>query len=326
MYTEQVTETPPRLPLNSFPYHVRARITAIMALFLSFGWLSVPTCAAQTPVHSLGRGECLRINSAILAQPVAYCVLLPPSYDDNKTRRYPVLYFLHGLGDNEQTFLHSGAWNRVQDLWQQGELGEFLIVTPAGGASFYINSHDGRQRYEDFFLREFLPAVEKRYRIRAARESRGIAGISMGGYGALHLAFRRPDLFGSVATHSAAIIEKLPVIAAGFPISGRLRVFGNVFGSPLDAAFWDVNSPLTLARTANLASLKMYFDCGDADDYGFNVGAQLLHNLLASRHISHEFHIYPGGHNWSYFSEHLPASLQFESRAIGALPVSPAGK
>jgi S-formylglutathione hydrolase FrmB len=106
-----------------------------------------------------------------------------------------------------------------------------------------------------------------------------------------------------------------------------MRLLGNVFGSPPDPAFWDANSPLTLARTANLAGLRIYFDCGDADDYGFNVGAQLLHNLLLSRTVSHEFHIYPGGHNWAYFSAHLPASLEFESRAIGAaLPAPPASK
>ena len=120
-----------------------------------------------------GRAECQSVKSKILARSVAYCALLPPSYDVEKTRRYPVLYFLHGLGDNEQMLLHSGGWNMVEDLWEQHQLGEFVIVTPAAGASFYINSHDGKERYEDFFLREFVPAIEARYRIRrrAGREA-----------------------------------------------------------------------------------------------------------------------------------------------------------
>src|SRR5262249_40609440 len=279
--------------------------------------LSSP-CFAQKPVTSLGRGECLATPSSILARSVAYCALLPPGYDADKTRRFPVLYFLHGLGDSEQTFLRSGAWNNVQDLWQRRQLGEFIIVTPAGGAGFYINSKDGRQRYEDFFLREFMPAIEKRYRIRAARDSRGIAGISMGGYGALHIAFRHPELFGSVSAHSAALIERLPeVSSAGFRQSPLARILGGVFGSPPDSAFWGRNSPLRLARSARLAGLHIYFDCGDQDDYGFEAGAAALHKLLAARGVAHEYHAYPGGHSWSYFAEHLPASLEFQAKILG---------
>src|SRR5277367_4559598 len=135
------------------------------------------------PVHAAGRAECRTIQSKILSRAVPYCILLPPSYDEQKTRRYPILYFLHGLGDNEQMFLHSGGWNLVEDLWEQHRLGDFLIVTPAAGASFYINSRDGRQRYEDFFLREFMRTIERRYRIEPGRTARGIAGFSMGGYG-----------------------------------------------------------------------------------------------------------------------------------------------
>jgi S-formylglutathione hydrolase FrmB len=301
-------------------------LTAV-ALLLGLGFFAAAPCrAAQPPADATGRGECQAIRSAILAQSVPYCVLLPPSYDTQKTRRYPVLYFLHGLGDDEQTFLHSGGWSMVQDLWQRRQMGEFIIVTPRGGSSFYINSRDGNRRYEDFFLGEFLPAIEKRYRIRSARESRGIAGISMGGYGALRMAFRHPGLFASVSTTSAALIEKLPAITAGdSPLSGPLRLLGDVFGSPLDRAFYDANNPLTLARAADLSRLKIYFDCGTEDDYGFNIGAQKLHDLLLSRQIAHEFHLYPGGHNVVYFADHLAASLQFDSRAFGLTPAAQAG-
>lgn len=269
-----------------------------------------------TAARAAGRGECLSLRSRILGEPVGYCVFLPPGYDSDKTRRFPVLYYLHGLGDNEQMFLRSGGWSMIQDLWERRDLGEFIIVTPAAGSTFYLNSRDGQYRYEDFLLQEFLPFIEGRYRIRAGRASRGIAGISMGGYGALRLAFRRPDLFGSVATHSAAIVAALPADDTGSNARGRLRLFANVFGSPVDRTFWDRNNPLELARKAVLAGLKIYFDCGSQDDYGFDSGAQALHNLLVSRKVTHEFHLYPGGHNWLYFAEHLPASLGFESRAF----------
>jgi S-formylglutathione hydrolase FrmB len=288
-----------------------AYLRAVLVMLAA--WCLLPASNAR----AAGRGECLSTRSRILNGPIAYCVLLPPSYDADKTRRFPVLYYLHGLGDNEQMFLRSGGWSLIQDLWERQALGEFVIVTPAAGVTFYLNSRDGRYRYEDFLLREFLPLIESRYRIRATRASRGIAGISMGGYGALRLAFRRPDLFGSVATHSAAIVAELPAINTGGNARGALRLFGNVFGSPVDRQFWDRNDPVTIARTAALSGLKIYFDCGSQDEYGFDTGAQALHNILMSRKVTHEFHLYPGGHSWLYFAEHLPASLAFESRAFG---------
>jgi S-formylglutathione hydrolase FrmB len=269
----------------------------------------------------MGRAECRTVSSRILGHPIAYCVLLPPGYDTDRSRRYPVLYFLHGLGENEQMFLQSGGLDLVEDYWERGQLGPYLIVTPDGGTSFYINSRDGRQRYEDFFIQEFLPFVDRSYRTLPGRSNRGIAGISMGGYGALHLAFRHPGLFGSVSASSPALIEKLPEVTsvgAQPPLVGQL--LSGVFGSPPDRAFWDLNSPLTLARTAHLAGLKIHFDCGEQDEYGFEHGARSLDAVLASRGIPHEFHLYPGGHNWAYFADHLLASLQFHSRAFGLGP------
>ena len=262
-----------------------------------------------------GRIECNSLPSKILAHPVNYCVILPPSYDADKSRRYQVLYFFHGLGDNEQTFIHTGGFNLVEDLWERRQIGEFLIVTPNAGATFYVNSYDGRTRYEDFLVREFLPGIEGRYRTRAGRANRGVSGVSMGGYGALHLAFDHPELFSSVSAHSAAIIDKLPAFTAPTAAGGmRSRVLGATFGSPPDPAFWERNSPLTLAHSANLAGMKIYFDCGDQDDFGFETGAIALDKRLTARHIPHEAHIYPGRHDWQYFAEHLPTSLQFHSR------------
>jgi S-formylglutathione hydrolase FrmB len=271
---------------------------------------------ANVGFAATGRVECNNLPSKILARPVPYCIVLPPSFDANKARPFPILYFLHGLGDNEQFFVHSGAWNLAEDMWEKGELKDFLIATPYGGASFYINSKDGNGRYEDFLLQEFFPFIEKHYRVAPGREHRAIAGISMGGFGALHLAFRHPQLFVSVSAHSAALIETLPTFLGPAPNSPRARVLGAVFGSPPDPAFWDRNSPLTLARTADLAGLKIYFDCGDQDDYGFETGAAALEKILTSRHIPHEFHIYPGRHEPAYFGERLPASLVFASRAF----------
>ena len=273
--------------------------------------------------HAAGRGECNSLPSKVLARAVPYCVLLPPSYDTDKEKRYPVLFFFHGLGDDEQMFLHSGGINLVEDLWEDHQLGEFLIVTPAGWTTFYINSRDGRHRYEDFFLQEFMPGIEKRYRTETDRANRGIGGVSMGGYGALHIAFQHPDLFAAVAVNSAALLEKLPKVGGlDSEIFPQLRVLSSAFGSPLDAAFWNKNDPVTLAKTANLSGLKIYFDCGYQDDYDFELGAMALDKVLKTRQIPHKFELYQGGHGWTYFAAHLPGSLEFESKAFGLAPTA----
>jgi S-formylglutathione hydrolase FrmB len=262
-----------------------------------------------------GRVECNSLPSKILSRPVPYCIVLPPSFDADKARTFPVLYFFHGLGDNEQFFVHSGAWNLLEDMRDKGELQDFLIATPDARSTFYINARDGQERCEDFLLQEFFSYVEKHYRVAAGRANRAISGISMGGYGALYLAFRHPQLFSSVSAHSAALIEKLPTFLAGaLPNSPRARVLGGAFGNPPDPVFWQAHNPIVIARTANLAHLNIYFDCGDQDDFGFEAGAIALDKVLTSRQIPHEFHIYPGRHDASYFAEHLPASLEFHSR------------
>ncbi len=98
-------------------------------------------------------------------------------------------------------------------------------------------------------------------------------------------------------------------------------MLGSVFGDPFDPAYWNRNSPFTLVRNGPRPSgLHIYFDCGTEDDYGFNRGAQAFHDLLVSRGIPHEFHLYPGGHDWSYFAQHFPASLEFQSNAFGVTP------
>ena len=270
------------------------------------------------PAQAAWRAECLAMRSKIMGRSVNYCALLPPSYNAAKDRRYPVLYYLHGLGDNEQMFLRAGGMNLVEDQWEHGEIGEFVIVTPDARASFYINSRDAKVRYEDFLLREFFPAIERHYRIATGRKNRGVAGISMGGYGALHLAFQHPELFASVSAGSAALMANIPTVTSNAISRGASReIFGGTFGTPPDPAFWKRNSPLTLARAVQPAGLKIYFDCGTEDNYGFDAGARDLDKILTSRHISHEFHLYPGGHNWMYFAGHIPASLEFHSEAFG---------
>jgi S-formylglutathione hydrolase FrmB len=241
-------------------------------------------------------------------------VILPDSYDTQPDRKYPVLYHLHGINDNEQSLLRLGGWDLIERLTKQKKIGEMLVVTPGAGSSFYINSRDGRAKYEDFLMQEFLPTIERRYRAAGTRATRGITGVSMGGYGALRLALKYPQKFAAVSAHSAALVDKMDAApSAGF---GR---FFSAFGTPFDAKYWNENTPFALIRGgASTANLKIYFDCGAEDDFGFAKGANELHRLLESRKIPHEFHLYPGGHDAQYVAEHIDESLQFQSRALGA--------
>ena len=262
--------------------------------------------------------------SRILARAVRYCVMLPPSYDAGKARRYPVLYYLHGLGDNEQSLVNFGGWSLVENLREQGRIGEFIIAAPDGGRTFYVNAKNGRERYEDFFIREFVPLVDRSYRTRAVRGARGITGVSMGGYGALRYAFAYPQLFGSVSSHMGALMERLPRIqmhGGGRAGGGTFGLLGTVFGTPPDAAYFDRLNPLTLARTsARLSSVRIYFDCGSEDQYGFYDGARRLHEILKARRIEHEFHIDSGGHDGVFVTSHFPVSLELHSRSFGLTP------
>src|SRR5579863_3546427 len=178
-----------------------------MRAFLRY-FLFLSLLADFAPAQS--RIDCNLLKSHILGEDVHYCVLLPSGYDSAagkpSSKMYPVLYFLHGLGENEQSLFKTGGWSLIEDLRQQGKIGDFLIVTPEAKASFYINSADGKVRYSDFFLREFMPFIESKYRIRRERSARAITGISMGGYGALRLAFANPGMFSAVSAQSAALM------------------------------------------------------------------------------------------------------------------------
>jgi S-formylglutathione hydrolase FrmB len=271
------------------------------------------------------RIDCDALKSRTLGAAVHYCVLLPPGYDSapaHHSERYPVLYFLHGLGDNEQTLFKTGGWNLIEDLRRQHKVGDFLIVTPDAKTSFYVNSADGKVRYSDFFVQEFIPYIEGKYRIRRERKSRAISGISMGGYGALRFAFANPNLFSAVSAQGAALMTESPqelnaALRSGTPLG---RLLGSVFGNPINVPRWRENDPFSLARKnkVGIGNLAIYFNCGREDEYGFEVGATALDRQLQDEHIKHEFHLYPGNHSASYFGAHLGEVIEFHSKLFEA--------
>jgi S-formylglutathione hydrolase FrmB len=284
--------------------------------------LSLLLMFSSTASIAQGRIDCSAVNSRILHRSVGYCALLPQSYGGGEGTKYAVLYFLHGLGENEQALIASGGWGLIEDLRDEHQVGDFIVIAPQGGSSFFINSAAGGERYSDFFLSEFLPYIENHYAVVQDRRRRGITGLSMGGYGALRFAFAHPEIFASVSAQSPALITESPAqINQEMRAPGPLaRLLATVFGDPINVAHWQENNPFDLARRKpmQLKHEAIYINCGAEDELGFAQGAVKLHQQLIAEGIRHEFHLYPGGHNAEYFLSHLGETIRFHARVFHA--------
>src|SRR5438093_4490442 len=265
------------------------------------------------------RVEYKTFQSKLLGRELRYGLYLPASYN-NSTKRYPVLYFLHGMYENEMRWSSRGQTDLMLDrMTADAKIGEFIVAVPFGGTSFYTNTRDGSERWEDVLIAEFLPMIESTYRVNASRATRGISGISMGGYGALKIAMKHPDLFGSVSAHSAVLLKDL---SAAKVAAGRLQMFQGLFDRIYainqDLSYWEANNPMTLAMdTKKFNGMKIYFDCGTEDEYGFEVGTKQLDEMLTKASYPHEAHLYPGHHGWDYAVQHTSESLLFHWKTFG---------
>jgi putative tributyrin esterase len=253
-------------------------------------------------------------SSPSLGKDVAYAVQLPTSYATAVTRRYPVVYALHGLFESPGFWERRGLAPMLESLWQKGDVPEMVVVAVDGDNSFFVDGPAGR--WEQMMSRDFVAHVESTYRVIPGRPGRAALGISMGGYAALRMALARSDLFRAVATHSAMLLEKIPTAEEG---AGRwhMAAFYKVFGTPIDAALWSANDPLALAAKADpKATPALYFDCGTEDRYGLFAGNRELHRRLEARGVAHEFGLYPGDHGYEYVHTVLDKSLRFLGRAL----------
>ena len=323
---------PPDAPPGSIPCRrcatskLTRMIRALRLVCLSSSSSLAGSAAAQSRI------DCNALNSQILKQSVHYCVYLPSGYDAGATQkppqRYPVLYFLHGLGDNEQTLFNSGGWTLLDDLRRQHKMGDFLIVAPEGRRSFYINSADGSVRYSDFLSAGVSPSDREQISHppgpRGARHQRHFHGWLW------RVAFRfraSGTVFGSERAERRAD-HRVP---AELDAASRVRralagVLAAVFGNPINVAHWNENSPFVLAKKKcgrACEKLAIYFNCGQDDNYGFEKGAAALHEELQKEGVKHEYHAYPGDHSLTYFLSHFAEVMEFHSKAFGLLPTRP---
>jgi S-formylglutathione hydrolase FrmB len=254
-----------------------------------------------------------RFSSAALGHEVAYAVQLPPSYGSG-SQKYPVVYALHGLFEDHLFWERRGLAALLDQLWADGKVSEFVLVTVDGDNSFFLDSPVGP--YDDLLTRDLPAQVESTYRVKPGPSGRGLWGVSMGGYAALRTAFAHPSLFRAVAAHSALLLSAPPQ-AGGGAAGGQLRAFARVFGDPPDMARWNGADPLQLARTVSAPSVPaLYFDCGTEDRYGLAEGNRALDRVLTERSIRHVFALRPGDHGYEFVRSALPSSLHFLSDAL----------
>lgn len=289
-------------------------------IFIVISWYSNSFSQEGTEIRSGSVVyESVELQSEILREVVRYNIYLPRDYHTS-TMKYPVLYLLHGYSDDETGWTQFGQVKRIADDLVDGhEAAQMVIVMPDAGVTWYVNSADEAAKYEDFFVQELMPHIEKEYKVRKGRQFSGVAGLSMGGYGALMLSLRHPDLFSSAGILSAGVFtdkeildmeqaqwDRLLGLPFGTGLSGQERMTGN----------YQNYSPekLIAAYKEKQGNVRFYIDCGD-DDF-LILGNMSLHAMMIQEKIPHEFRVRDGGHTWSYWRSGLRSVLPFISEVF----------
>ena len=269
-------------------------------------------------------------NSETLGSAERYSVFLPHSFTKDSSRKFPVIYFLHGL-NNDETSWTVDRYGNIQNILDQmmvsGKIPEFIMVHPYGDSSFYSNFIDGSKRYEDLIAQELIAYMETNYRVAKGRENRAIAGTSMGAYGALKIAMKYPDRYAAVVGQSSILFPGLnPLELSEEAKSSRfysffINMLKPIFGDPIRQDLWDANNPILLAKTGKLDGLNIYFDYGTADRYiqmtHLDEGNKELDRVLTDAHVPHTFKIRQAEpHGWALVSAHLDETLPFLSRSF----------
>lgn len=281
--------------------------TIAIALIFSVSFLSI----AQTGKVF----DQLSHTSKILNTERNYAIYLPPDYDTSG-RSYPVLYLLHGAGDDQTGWVQFGEVLQITDkAIKNGTATAMIIVMPDANTHRlgYFNDIRGDWNYEDYFFEEFMPYVEQKYRIKSKKRYRAIAGLSMGGGGSFIYALRHPELFSSACPLSAYIGPRNISDVQSFA-----KRYNNFEVSEKDAnEYFPQHNALSLIENmtkSDIESVRWYIDCGD-DDFLYE-GNSLVHLALRKKDVKHEFRIRDGGHTWTYWRDALPEVLKFVSDAF----------
>ena len=273
------------------------------------------TTMAQDWRQRMSRVEEHSIKSEVLGAERNYTVFLPAGYDIDKEKTYPVLYLLHGMDGTNKDWFDRGHVNDVMDqLTASGEADAMIIVSPDAGGSVREGKWNGYfdmrgWNYEEFFFTEFLPMIEKEYRIKGDKAHRAIAGLSMGGGGSTSYAQRHADMFCACYAMSALMHYEAPN-----PSAEKNKMWHMLNAANKYSCVEFVKSVDDKTKEA-LKSVAWYIDCGD-DDFLFEYNINLV---LAMRQagIPHQLRVRDGGHTWEYWHSALYDALPFVSRTFG---------
>ncbi len=282
-----------------------------MKNYLVFSLVLLPfLVSAQSKVY-----DNLSLPSKILKGDRKYAVYLPDGYETSQ-RSYPVLYLLHGGGDDQTGWVQFGEVQHIADKSiADGTATPMIIVMPDAntGQRGYYNDVKNEWRYEDFFFEEFIPFVENKYRIKKDKRYRAVAGLSMGGGGSFIYALHHPELFSSACPMSASTGPLTLEDTKAYLTQRNIKADND---AQVEAYYkkYSVLAQLNIVTEENKKAVRWYIDCGD-DDFLFE-GNSMAHITMRKKEIPHEFRIYDGGHSWTYWRRALPTALNFISDAF----------
>jgi enterochelin esterase-like enzyme len=294
-----------------------------LLLILPLLLLSISSFSMDNEVRVM---ESLSMYSKILGQEIKYSISLPKDYFKG-SRSYPVVYLLHGLGDDETSWLEYGTITRLSDKYvKEKEIVPMIFVMPQGFRTYYVNDYAGTFRYQDMFVKEFIPYIDSCYRTIADKQHRAAMGYSMGGFGALILPLKNPDIFAvsvplsiSIRTDDQYMNENAREWDEQW---GRL--FGGVGTTGKDRItdYYMQNNPFYIFAgkdLSELSELKIYIDNGD-DENTLCRSNEELHILLSNIGFPHEFRVRDGGHTFQYWRSAIPNAFRFISDAFESKP------
>jgi len=276
--------------------------------------------------------ENLHFNSTLLKQEVAYSIILPSDYFSSG-KSYPVIYFLHGLGDNESSWLEYGKISQYMDrMVNAGTIAPFICVMPQGFRSYYSNFYDGSFPYQDMFVKELVPFIDKKYRTQASAKKRGVMGYSMGGFGALVLPIKYPNTFRVSIPLSASIRTDKQYVDEDK--NAWDQQWGKIFGAERKSGndritnYYKQNSPYHLIKSLKSEDLKQiafFIENGDKENTLCRSNEE-LHILMLKQGIPHIYNVREGGHEFKFWQESLPEAFRFANCYFNDKPYSAGSK
>jgi len=304
--------------------HTGLFLWALPLLVVFSGGCSRESLPEPEPVPFVRLLEHQTLNSRILNRTIHYAVLLPETYPDKETR-FPVVYLLHGFGESETGWYKSGNFRYYSDQFAS-ETVPMIYVMPEGFNTYWVNKYNGNYPYMDMFTRELVPAIDSLFRTVPDAIHRAVMGYSMGGYGAMILPVKRPDLFktGVVLSMSFRTDEQYLTEPQGVFDYQWGTVFGGIgaTGNQRLTDYFKAYSPFHFLGQPGgppMDGINLLIDCGD-DEETLSFTNNAFHDTLRSAGIPHLYRVRSGGHSWDYWHHSLPEALKFIGYAVRQMP------